>query len=229
MKHVIIDRKTSKRLKEIDPIKGNPLKEVVDESSPMSPPDAYAEPTVKQIPYDDMAEILKRLITEHNISKEQIMTFEKALVRFRELDWKLENETNVVFKEFFFFFDNKILTHNYREEKVLFPLLNQRLIETGEHGGGQRPQTAVDIMEDDHIKFIQLGVLTFNLIGLGSRLPDPESRKLTFEIAYDNGMELIEMLRLHIFREDHTLFPLAQKLIKKKEFREMKEKMDLLI
>ena len=229
MKHVIIDRESGKRLKEVDPIKGNPKKDVEDESSPMSPPDAYAESTVKQIPYDDMDGILKRLITEHDNAKKQIMSFEKALVAFKELDWSLEKETNTTFKEFFFFFDNKILTHNYREEKVLFPLLNQKLIESGEHGSGLRPQTAVDIMEDDHIKFIQLGALTFNLIGLGSRLSDSESKKMTFEIAYQNGMELIEMLRLHIFREDHTLFPLAQKLIKKKEFREMKKKMDLLI
>ena len=228
MKHVIIDRESGKRLKEVDPIKGNPKKDVEDESSPMSPPDAYAESTVKQIPYDDMDGILKRLITEHDNAKKQIMSFEKALVAFKELDWSLEKETNTTFKEFFFFFDNKILTHNYREEKVLFPLLNQKLIESGEHGSGLRPQTAVDIMEDDHIKFIQLGALTFNLIGLGSRLSDLESRRVTFEIAYQNGMEMIEMLRLHIFREDHTLFPLAQKLIKKKEFKEMKEKMDLL-
>ncbi|MFT5777223.1 MAG: hemerythrin-like domain-containing protein [Crocinitomicaceae bacterium] len=77
---------------------------------------------------------------------------------------------------------------------------------------------AVDLMEDDHNKFIQLATLCFNLLGLGTRLRDLESRGITFDLAYNNGKELSEMLRLHIFREDESLFPLAQELFTDEDF-----------
>ncbi len=40
-------------------------------------------------------------------------------------------------------------------------------------------------------------------------------------MAYQNSLELIEMLRLHIYREDETLFQLAHQLISIEEFEEM--------
>ena len=40
-------------------------------------------------------------------------------------------------------------------------------------------------------------------------------------MAYQNSLELIEMLRLHIYREDETLFQLAYQLISSEEFDEM--------
>jgi hemerythrin-like domain-containing protein len=40
-------------------------------------------------------------------------------------------------------------------------------------------------------------------------------------MAYQNSLELIEMLRLHIYREDETLFQLAHQLITSEEFDEM--------
>ena len=54
-------------------------------------------------------------------------------------------------------------------------------------------------------------------MGLASRLPDNHSRAITFDLAYHNGKELIELLRLHIFREDNTIFPLTQKLLSEEE------------
>ena len=39
------------------------------------------------------------------------------------------------------------------------------------------------MMEDDHIKFIQLGTLTFNLLGLATRLQDDRSRIFTYDVA----------------------------------------------
>jgi hypothetical protein len=96
--------------------------------------------------------------------------------------------------------------------------LHDRLIESGEHGNGENPSTAVDLMEDDHVKFIQLGSLVFNLLGLGIRLRDTESKIVTFDLAFNTGRELAELLRLHIFREDETLFPLSQQLLTIEDF-----------
>ena len=127
------------------------------------------------------------------------------------------SESNKAFNNFFQFFDDHISPHNRKEERYFFPVLHDALIRASEHGTGENPQTAVDLMEDDHVKFIQLASLTFNMLGLGTRLPDAASRAMTFDLAYHNGKELVELLRLHIFREDNTLFPLSQKHLSKEE------------
>ena len=231
----IIDKKTGKRivdptkkqinksLKELDPIQKNALKgEELEEHSPMDPPQAYdSSHAVEGVNYDDMHPVLQAFMDEHKVGVEKLENFEKTLIQFKKSNFIITREVNEIFSTFFQFFDDKIMDHNQREEKYLFPLLHQKLIESGEKGEGENPQTAVDMMEDDHIKFIQLGSLTFNILGLATRLPDDHSRALAFDVAYNNGMELIELLRLHIYREDNILFPLAHKLISPKEFVEL--------
>jgi hemerythrin-like domain-containing protein len=41
---------------------------------------------------------------------------------------------------------------------------------------------------------------------------------MTFDLAFNAGRELTELLRLHIFREDETLFPLSQQLLTEEDF-----------
>lgn len=78
-------------------------------------------------------------------------------------------------------------------------------------------------MEDEHVTFIQLSTLVFNFITLAHRLPDIRSQSMVSDLAYEQGLQLIEMLRLHMQREDQTLFPLAANLISVEEFEEMAE------
>jgi len=217
----IIDRESGKRLKEVDPVKGNPEKDQIDinnENSPMDPPEAYAEPTVAQISDKDFDESLQLLKEEHSEASKIIDEFEKGLILFKEKGYQLDDEINTAFKTFFNFFDEELLPHNRKEEKTLFPILHKRLIENGEHSPGEEKVTAIDMMEDDHIKFIQLGTLVFNFLGLAPRLRDEQSQTFTYDVAYNNAKELVELLKLHIFREDTTLFPLAQQLLTKDEF-----------
>ena len=54
-------------------------------------------------------------------------------------------------------------------------------------------------------------------LGLAARLPDERSRGFVFQTAFNNARELVELIRLHIYREDHVVFPLAQKLISTEE------------
>lgn len=235
----IIDTKTGKRivteqkelnksLKKADPIQRSAYKgEDLSEHSPMDPPEAYdlKASKIEGVSYDDLAEPLKEMIAEHHELTGYAERFEKALADFHETSYRFTKEINDRFNEFFHFFDEHILPHNRKEEKHLFPLLHNRLIESGEHSPGPKKETAVDLMEDDHVKFIQLASLTFNLLGLASRLPDNHSRVMTFDLAYHNGKELIELLRLHIFREDNTLFPLAQKLLTQEELLKIHQEM----
>jgi hemerythrin-like domain-containing protein len=211
-----------KQLSKQDPVKRNVDKGLEQvENSPMDPPDAYAEPSIEGVPYEEMPALIKLFMDEHKAAMDQINDFEKALVQFKTNGYKLEPKINEIFGNFFRFFDDHLLEHNQKEEKNFFPLLNKKLIESGEHSNGPVPKTAIDIMEDDHVKFIQLGALTFNFLGLASRLKDDVSRTFVYDVSYENGRELIELLKLHIYREDHTLFPLAVKLISKEEFEKL--------
>jgi hemerythrin-like domain-containing protein len=226
----IIDPETGKRLdgkgmenpaklKDIDPIRRNAEKDLeAEEHSPMDPPDAYDKRVV------DVAITqagLQQLIKEHEKAIAQIDAFENALRTFKEGGYRFTRELNDTFGAFFEYFDSALMPHNRREEKALFPILHRRLIEDGEAGNGPQPKTAIDIMEDDHVKFIQLGVLSFNLLGLGTRVPDQTSGMIVMDAAFDAGRELCELLRLHIFREDNTLFPLAEKLLKDEDWNEV--------
>jgi len=60
-----------------------------------------------------------------------------------------------------------------------------------------------------------------NFLGLGSRLEYKKSRNIIFDLAYEQEKTIGETMRLPIYREDETRFPLAMKLISKEEFEEM--------
>lgn len=202
-----------------DPIKRFVEKDSdIEEMSPMDPPEAFAPSTVDPVPYEDMYPLLQKLMDEHKVFVKVLDNFEEALTEWQQNKWIFNDNINKSFKELFSFLDVNTPEHNKREEKQLFPLLHKRLIESGEHSGDEVPKTGVDIMEAEHIQVAQLGSLCLNFLGLGSRMQDRTSREMTFEYAYNQGKEIVEIMRLHIYREDETLFPLAMKLISKDEF-----------
>lgn len=215
-----------KKLSKTDPLDRNAEKGLEEvEHTPMEPPAAYEQPGPVEVDFDSMSEALKILVNEHKKASEVTDDFESALSEYKMNGYKLTHEINTAFKEFFNFLDNDLFPHNDKEEKTLFPLLHERLIEKGEHSTGAHPMTAIDIMEDDHVKFIQLGALTFNLLGLASRLRDENSRMFVLDTAFENGRELAELLKLHIYREDYTLFPLAQKFLTAEELEKIEIEM----
>jgi hemerythrin-like domain-containing protein len=212
----------------------DPLKRFVEkenefeESSPMNPPDAFSPSTVDPVAYNDMTPFLQKLMDEHKVFITVLDNFESAMISWKKNDWNFNDEINKTFNELFSFLDKNTPGHNKKEEKLLFPTLHSRLLQTGEHSKGDEPKTAVDIIEDEHIKVAQLGALCLNFLGLGSRLEDNKSREIVFELAYEQGKTIVETMRLHIYREDETLFPLAMKLISKEKFEEMESSSNLL-
>ncbi len=214
-----LSKEHSKKLKDEDPILRNASKtENLEEFSAMDPPGAYDEERVLGSDYDHMNGFLQSLMDEHKEVIEKVKHFDEALVKFRESGFAFTHEIDLAFNSFFVYFDEHILPHNRKEERHYFRILHERLIESGEHGKGDEPSTAIDLMEDDHTKFVQLASLSFNLLGLGTRLKDLDSRVMTFDLAFNTGRELTELLRLHIFREDETLFPLSQQLLTEDDF-----------
>lgn len=208
-----------KKLKNDDHLKRMVEKESgANEFSPMNPPEAFSPPTMDSTPYEEMHPCLQRLIDEHRLLTKELTEFEKSLIEFKKGGWKLNKEVEKKFSAFFSFMDDKITKHHLKEEKVLFPLLQKRLVENNEHSQGRFPKTAIDMLEDDHVKIMQHLTLVFNFLALAVRLPQPQSASLTFDVAAEQGVALVELLKLHIFREDNVVFPKAHKYITKQEF-----------
>jgi len=196
-----------------DPVKIRAEKESGTEISPFDPPDEFAPPSLEPVSYNDFHPFLQQLIDEHIEFKNVLKAFEDALVKWKTNNWNFTNEINYGFKILFKYFDQNVPDHNQKEERKLFPPLHLKLIETGEHNTVDTSITGINLMEDEHIKAAQSVSIVLNFLALGSRLPDKESREITFHTAYEQGMALIETMNLHIFREENILFPQAMKYL----------------
>lgn len=189
-----------------------------EELSPFDPPDAYDPQNIEPVIYDELHPFLKKLVDEHTVFTNVLNGFEEALIKWRNNNWVFDKEIDEKFKNFFAFIDENVPVHNHKEEKELFPLLQKKLIEIGEHNSKDSSLTGINIIEDEHIKVAQAAAIVFNFLGLGSRLPDQRSKEITFQAAFEQGIAIIETMKLHIFREENILFSQAMKLFGEEEF-----------
>lgn len=197
--------------------------------SPMEPPQPYQLVGLHGLLPETLVKPLKVLFDDHIKFVAVIDGLESALGDYKSASWEMNDSISKRLKDFFRFMDEVTPLHNAMEEKAFFPVLHEKLIISGECSPGDHPTTAVDIMEDDHIKTLQSSALIFNLLGIANRLKDAQSRDMLLQIAYDQGRELVETLRLHIFKENEVLFPLAQKVISADEFTVIMSKMERYI
>lgn len=191
--------------------------------SPIDPPGAYKPPVVEAVPFEELHPILQFFMDEHKVTMKKIDDLETTLIEIKKEG--VNKERNKRLGEFFEFLDDKIVSHNLKEERILFPYIHDRMIDNGEYGKGPVPDTAVDMLENDHIKMMELASLTFSLMGISSRITDPVSNALLTDTAIEQGLSLVELLRLHIFREDNVVFPLAHKYLTPDDFDEIAGKM----
>ena len=189
--------------------------EMSSQYSPLNPPDAYHPPGSENIALEELHPFLQELVAEHETVKAALVKFEETLAVMKASG--VTREINQNLKDFFQFFNDEFIPQVKREEKILFPFLTQALNKKREQSSGLAVTTAVDVMEEDHLKAIQLTSVIFNFFGLVSRLRDQVSRDLVMDAALEQADQLIELLRLHIFREDTIVFPLAQKSIDPQE------------
>ena len=187
--------------------------------SPMDPPDAYAPPAIVPVAVADMHPFLRQMAEEHQPFLDEVTAFEDTILSIQKTGYTKEADGRL--RHFFNFLDEHFIPHNRREEATLFPLLKRRLLEAGEHGTGADPQTPVDLMQDEHIKAVQLAAVILNFLGLAFRFPDERTRLIVLDAALEQGKFLVELLRLHVFREDNVVFPLAQQLITAAELERM--------
>ncbi len=213
-----------RKLNQVDPLRKQPEKGLDDGQglSPMDPPDAYAPPSMAPVSAAQMHPFLRQYVDEHVPFLEELNAFEEAILSIQKTGYSKESDGKL--RHFFNFFDEEFIPHHRREEATLFPLLHERLLADGEHGKGEVAATAVDLMEDEHTKAMQLAAVGLNFLGLAFRLPDERSRLIVLDAALEQGKNLVELLRLHIFREDNLVFALAHRLISGAEFDQMQSR-----
>ena len=204
--------------------KQDPLKRMVErqdeteEFSPMDPPDAFQPPALDEVKYEDMHPVIQQLMDEHKRGQEMIEAFENTLNDLHTNGFSKSTLEGI--NDFFSFFDESIIEHNRKEDNGLFADLNTILRKNEEYSTGTE-KTVVDLMEEDHIKMLQLAAISFNLFGLITRIPDQGSAMVILDLAVEQSKSLIEMLKIHIFREDNVIFPMAQNYLSKEVLDDM--------
>jgi len=179
-------------------------------ASPFSPPDAYsASDKEEAIPYEDMHPLLQRLIDEHKAFSEKLTEFEETIQIIES--GKIDREIDKRLRDFFAYLDEEIIPHNQDEEKKLFPKISEKMNRDGTHSKGDENFNVIDVLEDEHVKTIQLSAVTFNMFALFARIPDERSRLIILDVAINQARKLIEMLKLHIYREDTIIFSYAHR------------------
>ena len=170
----------------------------------------YVALVLDEVKYKDMHPLIQSLMNEHKECNDVITAFEKVLNELHT-DGFLQSTLKGI-NDFFSYFDETIIEHNRKEDDTVFTELNIVLHKKEEYSTGTK-KTVVDFMEEDHVKMLQLAAISFNLFGLITRIPDDGSRLVILDLAVEQSKALIEILKLHIFREDNVVFPMANKYL----------------
>ncbi len=194
-------------------------------ASPMDPPEAYEPPVTESVDYASLPAPLQNLWDEHEEYLKVLTVFDNALIALKEGPWKMTQEISTGLKQFFQFIDETMASHNRKEERALFPILREKLLTQGECSPGDHPITPADVMEDEHVRVGQSVAIVFTLLGLAPRIQDPKAREELLGQAVQLGQEIVETMKLHIFRENTILFPMAKSLLSAEEWAQIGERM----
>lgn len=213
------------RLQEVDPVKRQGEVSASDRGSqysPLSPPEALAPPSNVKVNYEDLHPYLKQLVDEHNSLKAVMEDFRLTLLDLGKTKNILGNNNKVV-QHFFKIFMSEFILHNQKEENVLFPILARRFLEVGEHSKTSRPVTPIDILKNEHIEAMQVGAEARCTWELLQQIFDSSSQTILLGNFLRKSNTLLEMMKLHIFREDDIVFSLAQKYLTQEQLDQMLE------
>lgn len=210
-------------LQKVDPVKKQAEVEATDRGgqySPMSPPEAHSPPSNIKVDYEDMHPYLKLFIDEHNELKAKMDKFQVVL-RDLSLNQDVLGNVDKAVRTFFQEFMKEFTIHNQREEQILFPVLAQRFLQIGEHSKTNTPITPVDVMKDEHKEAFKIAIECMCIWDLVQKIFDPTSQSILVRTFLRKANTLLEMMRLHIYREDDIVFSLAQRHLTSDELNEM--------
>ena len=112
---------------------------------------------------------------------------------------KVDREVDEKLRQFFSYFDDQIVSYNQEGEKYLFARISKKMT-------ADEDFDVIDFLETDHVKSIQMAAVAFNMLALFLRIPDEKSRFIILDIALNQAKELLELLKVHIYREDTMIF-----------------------
>lgn len=190
-----------------------------DTLSPMDPPDAYAPPALDGVPRHEFHPFLQRLMADHEALRAAMDRVAQAVRSVKVSGFT--REVHQAIEAFLTQFEEEFVPHSRLEETALFQHLGPRLIDAGEHSQGRTPTTAVDMMFDEHLRANRLAAVVAASLVMAPRIRDEEARRVVIGTALNETMNLVELLRLHIFREDNIVFVSAHRLLSHEELTRM--------
>lgn len=215
--------KQTLNLNQVDPVKKQQEVSARDRGagfSPFDPPSAHTPPSTIKVSYDEFHPFFKKLVDDHIQLTKQLEIFEQNIKKIKmnsELFIELDDEI----RGFFTFFEKEFTSHNQKEEKLLFNLLNERFLQIGEHSKTKNPITPIKVLEDEHKVIDRVFTQAEQTWILIHEIFDLKSQKTLIAHFLDKSKELVEAVRLHIFREDEIVFSLGQKNLTNKELDEL--------
>jgi len=169
----------------------------------------------EEISYEDMHPFLQELIDEHHVYTKELNAFEEAIAMIES--GKIDKEVYEKLRQFFSYFDDQIVNYNQEGEKYLFARISKKMTEDENFN-------VINFLETDHVKSIEMAAVAFNMLALFSRIPDEKSRFIILDIALNHAKELLELLRVHIYREGTMILPYAQKNFTVEELTEIQQR-----
>ena len=206
-------------------IKSDPIKRQVtvsaadmgQELSPMSPPEGREPPSDCKVAYEELHPFLQQLIDDHDEFISELHKIKSCVEEIKE-SRSLSKSSFEIMSKFLDYMADDFVEHNKREERVLFPILNKKLLDNNEHSPGPNPFTGIKVLEDDHLQATSFVAVLSNLLLLSSKISHESSHAVLVNQIYKNAEELLELLDLHIFREDNIIFGQAQNMLTAKEW-----------
>lgn len=153
----------------------------------------------QSLAYEDMHAIVQGFQDTHKTIVEELSGLEQILTKLQEQG--PDKAANEALGKFFKFFDSYVLPHNREQEDLVFEFLEAHAEPPAEDADPDA-MTVIEILREEHTHLIRMGAVMFNFFGVAGHLPDQASQRVIIEAGIRQGETLVDMFRMHIYRED---------------------------
>jgi hemerythrin-like domain-containing protein len=149
---------------------------------------------------------IRKLVSEHEHGLVQLGFLDDATQRIVERGFS-EEDLGMI-KKSVEFISKEIREHNENEEKNLFPLMENHLTQSG----------PTYIMRSEHRILWGKMDLLMNCV---NSVESDKMNKSNFIKLRENALEIINLLKEHINKENSVLFPMAERVLSKPELKSL--------
>lgn len=155
----------------------------------------------KKLSIRDMIKHLK--FTHHQNEREMLIELDGLVNKILLAHYKTHSEELIELHKIFGLLKNELEVHFAKEEKLIFPLMNEN------ENPSQEVIDYINVLEGEHE---QAGALIKEMQALTNNFSTPEDACVTYERTYYLLSELVEDIFVHIFKENSILFPKYESL-----------------